>query len=192
MKRTSRPAKHKTPARPHAPAPGGQGRALKSAKKPHGYIGAKGAVKKVAYKLVAPDSQLQGRIERGKVIPAGVVIKRVIVKGQPAKIKATTLRLEPALQSGLGVLRQVDKRPVNQLVNEAVREYLDRRTSEVEADLEAILARVKAYRKLDPGNQQAWNAFVQAEVAHGGADPAEGELEEVGPVQSQVQDLLRG
>jgi hypothetical protein len=53
--------------------------------------------------------------------------------------KPTTVRIEPLAQAALENLSRVLKRPMNQLVNEAVKDYVDRRSREVEYDLEATL-----------------------------------------------------
>ena len=48
--------------------------------------------------------------------------------------KATTFRLDPEVQAALAVLSDVQRRPQNQLVNEAVRELVSKRAREVEVD----------------------------------------------------------
>jgi predicted transcriptional regulator len=47
-------------------------------------------------------------------------------------IKATTYRIDPVVQTGLSTLSKVLGRPQNQLVNEAVRDFVARRSREVE------------------------------------------------------------
>ena len=66
------------------------------------------------------------------------------------------------------------KRPMNQLVNEAVQDFVDRRSREVEHDLEATLAKLRAYRQRDPHFVQAIAAIADAEARVGKNDPAEG------------------
>ena len=46
--------------------------------------------------------------------------------------KATTFRMEPAVQAALETLAKTIRRPMNQLVNEAVKDYVTRRGAEVE------------------------------------------------------------
>ena len=129
-----------------------------------------------------------------KLVLSGV--GAVIVRDKPVFVaraaKATTIRLDPSVQAGLDMLHEVEGRPMNQIVNAALTLYFERRASEVEADLHAILAKVRAYRKSDPGNTRAWKKFVEAEVEHGAEDAAEGAQAVAGPAQSMVQDLLRG
>jgi hypothetical protein len=83
-------------------------------------------------------------------------------------------------------------RPINQLLNEAIKSYLSRRGAK-ERSLEASLAGLRAYRKRDPGFQRAIAAFVEAEASL--EDPLEGEpitgrLKPTGPVQRKIRDLL--
>jgi len=85
---------------------------------------------------------------------------------------------------------------MNQLLNEAIKSYLSRRGRN-ERSLEANLAKLRAYRKRDPGFQKAIAAFVEAEANF--EDPLEGEpIEELavedmhkpGPVQSKIRKTL--
>ena len=63
--------------------------------------------------------------------------------------------------------------------------YLESRTAEVEADLEATLRSVKTYRSADPNHESAIARFVEAEADLAGEDPVEGETAPaVGPAQS--------
>ena len=121
----------------------------------------------------------------------GHVMGREKAVSVPRVAKATTIRLDPSVQEGLDLLHELEGRPMNQVVNTALRSYSERRALEVEADLHAILAKVRAYRKSDPGNVKAWKKFVVAEVAYGADDSAEGAQAVTGPAQSMVQNLLR-
>jgi hypothetical protein len=114
--------------------------------------------------------------------------------------KATTVRLEPALITGLSLLRRILKKPMNRMVNEAVRHYVERKSSEVETDLQNVLERVQAYQRSDPNYQKLWAEFVDAEARYGKDDPVEGRiksagamknrLESAGPVQAKVREIL--
>ena len=84
-----------------------------------------------------------------------------------ARRKATTFRLDPRLQNNLSLLGQVLKKPLNSLVNEAVAGYLDKRSAEVESDLQRILDRIKASRRADPHFDSAIDAFVDSEARLG-------------------------
>ena len=109
--------------------------------------------------------------------------------------KATTFRLDPEVQAGLALLSEIQGRPQNQLVNEAVRELVSKRSREVEVDLKSTLARLKAYRLRDPSGEKSMAAAMRAEAAID-YDPVEGvrvlRSEVVGPASARMLDLLRG
>lgn len=90
--------------------------------------------------------------------------------------KASTFRIDPPVQAALETLSRVLRRPMNQLVNEALQDYLERRSGAVERDLELTLARLRAYRKRDPHFKDAIAAVVEAEATLGREDPAEGKV----------------
>ena len=104
--------------------------------------------------------------------------------------KATTYRIDPIVQAGLALLSKVLGRPQNQLVNEAVRDFVARRSKEVEADLEATLESLRAYRKNDPNFERAIADWVDAEASLT-EDPAEGHRAmDIGPAQARMIELL--
>src|SRR3954453_1640255 len=105
--------------------------------------------------------------------------------------KATTYRIDPAVQAGLSTLSKILGRPQNQLVNEAVRDFVARRVKQVEVDLEATLESLRAYRKSDPNFDRAIADYVDAEASLK-EDPAEGQRADMGPAQSRVLELLNG
>ena len=70
---------------------------------------------------------------------------------------ALTLRLDDRERDALENLSKVEGRPVNQLVNEAIKSYLSRR-GQKERSLEANLAGLREYRKQDPGFRRAIDA----------------------------------
>jgi hypothetical protein len=108
-----------------------------------------------------------------------------------------TLRMNAKESVALKTLSKIEGRPVNQVLNEAIKSYLGRR-SRKERSLEANLAALRAYRKKDAGSQQAMAAFVDAEASLD--DPLEGEAMEgqfvkgefkpTGRVQSKVREML--
>jgi predicted transcriptional regulator len=100
-----------------------------------------------------------------------------------------TLRIDPQERAALESLSKVEGRPVNQLLNEAIKGYL-RRQGRKEHVLEEHLASLRAYRKRDPGFRRAIAAFVEAEVTFD--DPLEGDLHltDLGPVQGKIRNLL--
>lgn len=111
----------------------------------------------------------------------------------PVAVKVTTLRLAQPLHRKLELLQQVLGKPLNKLVNEAIDDYVERRTAEVEIDLQETLQRIKAARKKDPTFKRAIAEFVAAEARYAKSDPVEGTLvhtAEPGPAQSLVRSML--
>lgn len=100
-----------------------------------------------------------------------------------------TLRADDHTVAALRNLSRVVGRPVNQIVVEAVETYLDRRTREVEADLEAQIRALRAYRDRDTGYDLAIAEFADAECVR--EDPIDGALAApAGPVSREIRDLL--
>lgn len=107
---------------------------------------------------------------------------------------ATTIRLDPIVKAGLAKLSKLKHQSLNQLANEALREFVAKRTLEVENELESTLEELRAYRRSDPNFERAIAAFVEAEVT-ADHDPAEGRVltvteARVGQTESVVLDLL--
>lgn len=108
---------------------------------------------------------------------------------------AFTLRIDAEERVALENLSRIEGRPMNQLLNEAIKGYL-RQRGRKERSLEANLASLRAYRKKDPGFRKAMQEFVEAEATLD--DPLEGEIVETkskvakaaGPVQSKIRDIL--
>ena len=106
--------------------------------------------------------------------------------------KASTFRLHEDLQAGLDLISQLQHRPKNKLVNEAVAEYVTRHALQTEDELQSVLLRVKAYQQSDPDFTSAIAAFAAAESSHGkDADPMEGQpVSSVGPVTQKLRQLI--
>ena len=109
---------------------------------------------------------------------------------------AFTLRIGQQERNALKHLSKIERRPINQLLNEAIKNYL-REKGERERGLEASLAELKAYRKKDPGFRRAIAKLVEAEATV--KDPVEAEpYEETeggsprsgGPVQHKLREVL--
>ena len=110
---------------------------------------------------------------------------------------AFTLRIDLEERKALKSLSKIEGRPINQLLNEAIKSYLIRR-GQKERGLEANLAGLRAYREQDPGFRRSIAAFVEAEASF--EDPLEGEptegqfvegqLKPAGPVQTKIRELL--
>lgn len=103
---------------------------------------------------------------------------------------ATTFRIDPVVKAGLAKLSELERRSLNQLANEAIREFVKKRTLEVENDLEATLEDLRAYRKSDPDFERAVAKVVEAEMT-ADHDPAEGRVVSgVGRTESVVLERL--
>jgi hypothetical protein len=106
--------------------------------------------------------------------------------------KATTFRIEETTMSGLEKLSAILNKPLNKLANEAVREYVARRISEVEIDLASTLEDLRAYRKADPNFERSMAEFIESE-ASATHDPVEGRVvSKAGPAQKRMSKLLHG
>jgi hypothetical protein len=105
--------------------------------------------------------------------------------------------MEAEEREALENLSRIERRPVNQLLNEAVKSLLLRRGPR-ERSLDASLERLRAYRERDPEFLQAHRAFVEAEASLD--DPLEGQpiegqlvngrVEPIGPIQSKIRERL--
>ncbi|SEP00992.1 hypothetical protein SAMN02990966_03673 [Rhodospirillales bacterium URHD0017] len=98
-------------------------------------------------------------------------------KKKESTTKVTPIRFDPVLRHGLEMLGRTLRTPMNKLVNQAVDDFLKRRTAEVETDLTALLNDIKAYRKQDPDFEKVIRQTAQSEalaVRKRIQDPAEG------------------
>ena len=86
---------------------------------------------------------------------------------------AFTLRLPSEERLALESLSKIEGRPMNQLLNEAVRIYL-KRCGAKEQGLSESLDRLRAYRERDPEYRHAIASFAKAEITE--QDPLEGTI----------------
>lgn len=132
---------------------------------------------------------------------------------EKATVRTKTLRLQPSYEQGLAILKRVLKIPINKMVNEAVGEYIRRKSAEVESELTTTLEQLQAYRLADPEFLAARQAFIEGEALHGKDDPMEGRIVRIpapapvvaryaskaasgdtpgaGPALTRVRELLR-
>jgi hypothetical protein len=85
-----------------------------------------------------------------------------------------TLRIDPKERAALENLSKIEQRPVNQLVNDAIKLYLSQPRHE-EKGLQDTLAKLREYRKRDPEFKRAKAEYVDAEASLG-HDPLDGEI----------------
>jgi hypothetical protein len=109
-----------------------------------------------------------------------------------AVARAKTLRLIPEFEAGLGLLKNILHKPINKMVNEAVGEYIEKRTAEVETDLRGVLEKLAAYKRTDPKFASARAQFVEAEVRYGADDPVEGVVFDIEPPQRKAAKSKMG
>ena len=88
---------------------------------------------------------------------------------------ALTLRIDEPERDALRRLSNVEGRPINELVIEAIRSYLGQKSRTLEAHLKTL----RKYRRKDPKFRRAIAAFVETETSQ--KDPLEGE-----PVESDT------
>jgi predicted transcriptional regulator len=106
--------------------------------------------------------------------------------------RATTFRIDEVAQEGLSILSKLSGRSSNQLVNEAIKEFVAKRSLEIESDLEATLAELRSYRKRDPDFEKAIADFARMETS-ASDDPAEGEVVvKSEPLRVRLRGLLNG
>lgn len=82
------------------------------------------------------------------------------------------LLMDEKKRAALEDLRKIEGRPVNQLLNDAIKSFLVHRGAR-ERGLEVNLPRLRAYRKHDPKFRQTMAAFTESEASLD--DPLEGE-----------------
>lgn len=103
------------------------------------------------------------------------------------------LRIDPEQLEALEHISKIQGLTVNELLREAIENYLNRRDR---SSFEGAVSALRAYRKQNPGFKNAIDEFVDAEA--GLEDPLEGELIEsqsaawrsAGPVQRKIRDIL--
>ncbi len=104
--------------------------------------------------------------------------------------KATTIRLDPVVKDRLDRLSILTDQSINALTNEALQEFIERRSLELEKEIEATLENVRAVRKSDPGFKRGIAAFAKAEAALE-YDPVEGKvITKMTPAQKKALGIL--
>jgi predicted nucleotidyltransferase len=94
--------------------------------------------------------------------------------------KASIFRLDPDAQSALAHLSKLLGRPMNKLVNEAVRDYL-LKTTPAEREVEGTLASLRAYRQRDLQVAEPPAAYLSARAKLGEDEPTQGKIARVTP-----------
>ena len=106
--------------------------------------------------------------------------------------QATTFRIDEVAMEGLAMLGKLSGKSANYLANEAIKEYVARRSVDIENELTDTLSQLKAYRERDPAFERAIADFADAE-ASAKDDPAEGKVvKSAEPLQVRLRSLLNG
>jgi hypothetical protein len=105
---------------------------------------------------------------------------------------ASTYRLREDVQAGLELISQLQHRPKNKLVNEAVAEYISRHAVQTELLLQETLRNLRSYQQSDPDFSQAIEGFVEAEAQMGPQqDTVEGkQTPSAGPIAESIRNLI--
>jgi len=101
------------------------------------------------------------------------------------KISASTYRIDPTVKAGLEHLSEVTKRSQNDLVNDALKEYVSSQSIALASEYKETARRLKAYRMKDPKFDKVIAATAKAE-AKGYNDPAEGVVVEQDTEESSL------
>ena len=106
--------------------------------------------------------------------------------------KASTIRLQPELQSALDEISGHLGRPKNKLVNQAVAEFLEKTTFRLRDDLEGTLEKLRAYRRRDPDYEAEIERFVLAESSLSAGDAFEGKARSASDqtLAKEIHDLI--
>ena len=103
------------------------------------------------------------------------------------RAKGSTFRLDEQVRIALDRMSEVEQRPKNKIVNEAVARFLHQEAEEMKTEMENIASSLSDYRKTDPGFSKAIARLAQGE-AEAVDDPAEGEVVD-GEMAAKIREL---
>lgn len=105
--------------------------------------------------------------------------------------KASTIRLQPDLQSALDKISAHLDRPKNKLVNQAVAEFVEKTSFRLRDDIEDTLENLRAYRARDPNFEADILRFAEAEATYVAEDAHEGKSEDsVHSLSKEIRALI--
>ena len=90
-------------------------------------------------------------------------------------IENLTIRVDEALYNRLNTLKKVVKVSINQLVCNAVDQYVEERSALAAQELEDLAQQLRSYRDSDPGLKKSLRLFAVAEGRY--QDPLEAEVD---------------
>lgn len=103
------------------------------------------------------------------------------------RAKGSTFRLDEQVRVALDQMSEVQKRPKNKIVNEAVARFLHQEAEEMKTEMKNIASSLSDYRKTDPRFSKAIARLAKGE-ADVADDPAEGELVD-GEMAAKIREL---
>ena len=101
--------------------------------------------------------------------------------------KGCTFRLDEEVKVALDKISEIEQRPKNKIVNEAVARYLHQEAETMKREIEDIALSLRDYKKKDPTFAKAITAVAEGEAAVG-EDPAEGEVVD-SQMAAKIQEL---
>lgn len=106
--------------------------------------------------------------------------------------KNLTIRVDEALYNRLNTLEKVVKVSINQLVCEAVDQYVAERSALAAQELQDIAQQLRSYRDSDPDLKKSLRSFAEAGGRY--QDPLEGEVVDTAKKspRTKLQELLNG
>jgi len=111
---------------------------------------------------------------------------------RPKATKASTVRLNPNLQSALDKISGHLGKTKNKIVNEALADYLEKSGYQLRNDIDGTLQELRAYRSKDPSFESDIERFAAAESAHAKDDAHEGSIvmKSEQSLSHEIQELI--
>ncbi len=112
----------------------------------------------------------------------------------PKATKASTVRLNPNLQSALDTISGHLGKTKNKIVNEALADYLEKSGFQLRNDIDGTLQKLRAYRSKDPNYNADIERFAKDESAHAAKDAHEGsvQIKSKQSLSHEIQELIHG
>ena len=108
--------------------------------------------------------------------------------------KASTVRLNPNLQSALDKISGHLGKTKNKIVNEALADYLEKSGLQLRNDIDGALQKLRAYRSKDPSYKADIERFAKDESVHAAKDAHEGsvQIKSKQSLSHEIQELIHG
>lgn len=118
--------------------------------------------------------------------------KRESASAKRKATKASTVRLDPNLQTALDTISGNLGKTKNRIFNEALADYLEKSGIQLRDDIEGTLQGLRAYRRKDPDFDADIERFALAESKHSSDDAHEGKLQSQPhhSLSDEIQELI--